>query len=328
MKSNSKNFSKALTLIFTSLCLLFCQTAFAGRLSGGKSYGMKRSYSNSNRSYSNSNYNKSPNTAQPATGQYNSQSNQTAPKSGMSAGTGMLVGAAAGAAAGYMLGKNANNHNNASDVQNQQTYSEPASQSHIPWGMIAILGVLLFIGLVLFRRIRPANINTQESLRNNNNNSMQNSMQNSFDIPSINRGNVNPTSQPIQNVTTLDNSKMPDGIETVYFLRQAKGTFLHVQSMNNKENISEIAKYMTDELYNELSDNINNNQYVADFTELNCELVNTEIVDNKLIASVKYSGMVSDEPNKAPEPFTEIWHFVKTDLNSNKWLIAGIEQAQ
>lgn len=50
---------------------------------------------------------------------------------------------------------------------------------------------------------------------------------------------------------------MADGIEVQFFLRQAKGMFLHIQSMNTPENVSEIAKYMTPELYFEMKSLIN-----------------------------------------------------------------------
>lgn len=310
MKSNSKS----LTLVFTILCLIFTQNTFAARLSGGKSYGTNRSYSGN--SYSKQNTNT---TQQQTTG---AQPSQGTPSRGMGAGTGALLGAAAGGAAGYMLGKNAANHN-ASDVSQSPSYSQ---QSNIPWGIIAILGALLIIGLMFFRRSRPV---TQTNNQFRTSDSQQ---QNSFQIPTINKNSsssqtYNQTqTQPIQAAPTIE--KMPDGVETMYFLRQVKGTFLHVQSMNNKENISEIAKYMTNDLYAELKDVISNNQYVADFTKLDCELVDAVMENNQLIASVKFSGLVSDEPNKAPEAFSEIWHFVKSDLNSNKWLISGIQQVQ
>jgi predicted lipid-binding transport protein (Tim44 family) len=122
--------------------------------------------------------------------------------------------------------------------------------------------------------------------------------------------------------------RMPDGVETIYFLRQVKGMFLHIQSMNNAANIDEIAKYMTPDLYKEISNDIINNASIADFSSLDCCLINSETNDNQLVASVKFFGNVSEEPDQPAKPFTEIWNFIKPDITINRWLVAGIQQAE
>lgn len=298
--------------IVVSTSLIFSQGAFAARMGGGKSYGMQRSNSNSNYSQSYTGTQQ----AQPA-----------AARPGMGAGSAALLGAAAGAAGGYMLGKSMNNNENrnqnASSVQtNGQT------QSNIPWGTIGILAILLFLGLMLFRKSRA----NPGFFGNNNVNSNPN---NTFNIPTINRSNttaantgipVRPGAQPapVQNYTQ---ERMPDGIEPVYFLRQVKGMFLHIQSMNNPDNITEIEKYMTAGLYQEIKSSVSANTFVADFSNLDCQLLDCEMANSQLVASVKFYGMVSDEPNQPSHPFSEIWNFVKTDLTtSGKWLVAGIQQ--
>jgi predicted lipid-binding transport protein (Tim44 family) len=100
-----------------------------------------------------------------------------------------------------------------------------------------------------------------------------------------------------QNNFVKDSAKLIDGIEREFFLRQAKGIFLRIQSMNNKDNVNEIAKYLTPELYQNIKDEINNNEFIADFINL----------------------------NKNTEPFSEIWHFLKKDIAVNKWIVAGIQ---
>jgi predicted lipid-binding transport protein (Tim44 family) len=96
--------------------------------------------------------------------------------------------------------------------------------------------------------------------------------------------------------------------------------------MNNQENVAEVAKYMTPELYQEIREEIMNNNFIADFSNLECQLLNCEMKDNTLIASVRFFGNVSDEPNQSPQPFSEVWNFIKTDLQTGKWLVAGIQQ--
>lgn len=303
-------------LILVSCSLILSQNAFAARFGGGKSYGMQRnttSYSSQNRSYQ-----------QQPSQQY--QQNNTRPR--MGAGTAAMLGAAAGAAGGYMLGRNSNNNTiNASGTQSAAP-SEMGS-NNIPWGMIGILAVLLCLGLIFFRKSKanPGLFGNSDGMNNSNNFNNNQTM---------NRTNAAVNTAPSSKLfgfkaaaPTPTNlmDKMPDGIEAMYFLRQVKGMFLHIQSMNNKENVSEIQKYMTDGLYQEMKSSVSENAFVADFSNLDCQLLNAEMVNQQLVASVKFFGMVSDEPEQASQPFAETWNFVKTNLTSTgKWLVAGIQQ--
>ncbi len=296
---------KIMTLLICA-CLVLSQSAFAARMGGGKSYGMQRSAN------TNSNYSPQPQAAPQATGQ--------APRQGMGAGTAAVLGAAAGAAGGYMLGKSMSNNASGGSVQSER------SGAGIPWGTIGILGILLFLGLMLFRRSKA----NPGFFGNTNNGINPGPAQNSFKIPGINRDNNTQTANQSGNfqqaAPQVNTTRMPDGVEAMYFLRQVKGTFLHIQSMNNPDNVSEVEKYMTPNLYQEIKSNITANTYVADFSNLDCQLLDCETSNGQLIASVKFFGLVSEEPNQPAKPFSEIWNFVKPDMNANKWLVAGIQQ--
>ena len=309
-----KQINKKLSVILLSTALLVTQNAFAARLGKQRSMGMQRSTSN----YQSNNSNYRP---------YNSQANpaqQQAPQR-RSPGMGSVVaGAAAGAVGGYMLGKAMNsNERVAASQPEQRAYSN--SESHIPWGIIAILGALLLIGLMIFRRkAMPqtgSGVNFNTPQQNNTN----------FDIPNIRKENTSYANsgqaQAQPNQQNQNMQKMADGIEAQYFLRQAKGMFLHIQSMNTPENVSEIAKYMTSELYAEMQQLINENDYVADFSQLDCNLLESTTENNNYIASVKFFGLVSDSPTSPAVNFSEIWHFIKPiGIDNAKWLVAGIQQ--
>ncbi len=319
------NFKK-IAVMFILFCLVLSQNAMARRMGGGGSYGMQRSMSRPNYS----------NTYQPQYAQPQPSMNQGAApqRQGMGAGTAAALGAAAGAAGGYMLGRSMANNNgvaqndmaNASGVVQQQTSEMPAANtSKMPWGIIAILVLLLVFGLMFFRKkISPdmpiGRMNNQGFNSGNTFNSSTNQSQSVNYAP---QGNYGAPNQPAM----VQPTKMPDGVEAVYFLRQVKGMFLHIQSMNNRDNLAEVEKYMTSQLYQELKDSIANNGAVADFTNLDCQLLDSAVEgNNQLVASVKFFGLVSDEPNQAPQPFSEIWNFVKSDLTYGKWLVAGIQQ--
>ncbi len=326
---------KKFLVILLAGSLLF-NNAFAGRFGGGRSSGMQRSMSRPTGG-SSSNYGH--------TGQApNMGSGQQQQRSGMGAGTAAMLGAAAGAAGGYMLGKSNSNNNaaantNASGAVAAKTAEEP--RSSIPWGTIGVLIAILALGLIFFRR----KINPSLSSHNPMNNF--NSGNNNFNMQNINRTAnnaqaVKPTGKPILRFgsaaqTTEQIDKLPDGLETIYFLRQAKGMFLHIQSMNSSDNISEIQKYMTAQLFAEVKDDITNNPSVADFTNLDCQLLQCDSVaasqtedgqtiEAHLVASVKFFGLVSENPEQPPIPFSEIWNFVKSESTNNKWIVAGIQQ--
>ena len=329
--------SNRILIALVSFSVLFSQSAIAARMGGGRSIGMQRSISKPiNNSYS----------RQTVTPQQIQTVQQVQPqRQGMSAGTGALLGAAAGVAGGYMLGKsmandNTNKDTNPNNAQQSNTNGEQnsavaptKSESNIPWGIIAILVALLVIGLAIFRRKSSPQLAQPNNLGNNN-----------FKIPGINKNN-----QPQMNnynrtttqqyvggffnggnqqspVNISENDRMPDGIEIQYFLRQAKGMFLHIQSMNTPDNVNEVAKYMTPDLYNALKSEVENNKFVGDFSQLDCQLLECDnSTPSQIIAMVQFSGMVSEEPNQPAVKFSEIWNFYK-EIPNGKWIVAGIQQ--
>lgn len=321
-----RNSTKKLSVILLSFSLLLSQSANAARMGKSSNSGMQRSVTTTNTT-SNSASPSSINSA----GQ--GAANQAQPRSGMGAGA-VVAGAAAGALGGYMLGK-ASNNRNSSQTQSQQN----APESQFPWGIIAILGLLLVIGLMMFRRRTPA-LNTPNGPAGFPNNSPQ--QNNNFNIPNIkqnsatyvpgqytNGSNTNAAGQPqvSQPAQSPQIEKLPDGVETQYFIRQVKGMFLHIQSMNTPENVAEVEKYMTPELYSDVRETITGNDYVADFSQLDCRLLDATTENAKYIASVMFSGKVSEAPNSPAVDFSEIWHFIKPASDANaKWLVAGIQQ--
>ena len=351
---------RSFILLFTILCMLFVQVAEAARIGSGRSSGMQRSTSNyggyRNNGYSNANrtgnnYGNANNGSQ-GTGIANNNG-----KAGMGAGTAGLIGAAAGATGGYLLGKSMANNNdtnnqnnlksNASGVNQNVTSNEPQqlinqaqnlnAESKFPWGIIAILVALLVFGLMFFRKksifgTQGGNNNFFGSTNNNDNANISNTNNgyNNQNTPNSNQQQFNQQN----NFTTPANNNpsnpnvMLDGIEVIYFLRQAKGMFLHIQSMNNAINVEEVAKYLTPELYNEIKQDIMTNNSIADFVNLNCRLLNNEIINNnQLVASVEFNGMVSEDAGQPQNNFMEIWNFIKPDMAVNRWLVSGIQQA-
>ncbi|MGO1158357.1 Tim44 domain-containing protein [Acinetobacter lwoffii] len=127
---------------------------------------------------------------------------------------------------------------------------------------------------------------------------------------------------------TQSGSQLPDGTEPAAFLRVARQRFNHIQSMNTASNITEIQRYLTPDLYQSMYNDIMNNQDqdVAEFSNLNAMVVDSSTDNSQYIVSVRFTGTVSEDLNSLPQPFAEIWHFTKPVGSNQDWVVAGIQQ--
>ncbi|RQW25868.1 Tim44 domain-containing protein [Rhodobacteraceae bacterium CH30] len=299
------SYAKTLVLALSMASMLAAPFAEAAKLGKSKSFGMKRSAPTQNYQ-------------QPARTPVQPMAPAQQPRKGPGVGTAIAAGAA-GAAAGYMLGS-AMSGGEASGGANE------AAGSGMPWGTLAMLGLLFAGGMMLFRR-RMANQATP-AMRAPQMAGMPMSApapQNArFDsIPSIGSGLQGGAAGAMAG--SYGQQRLPDGTEVPAFLRQAKATFLHLQSLNSPDNVDEISKYMTPDLFAAMREDILSNSGMADFPQLECSVLDAVTEGGRYIASVRFSGTVSEDVNAATVPFAETWHYVK-DSGSPRWLLAGIQQ--
>jgi len=137
-----------------------------------------------------------------------------------------------------------------------------------------------------------------------------------------------PANAPFGAAYTNSGSQLPDGTEPAAFLRVARQRFNHIQSMNTASNISEIQRYLTPDLYQSMYNDImaNQDQDVAEFSNLNAMVVDSSNENGQYVVSVRFTGTVSEDLNSLPQPFAEVWHFVKPAGSNQDWLVAGIQQ--
>jgi predicted lipid-binding transport protein (Tim44 family) len=136
------------------------------------------------------------------------------------------------------------------------------------------------------------------------------------------------TSAPFGTAYTNSGNQLPDGTEPAAFLRVARQRFNHIQSMNSASNIAEIQRYLTPDLYQSMYNDImaNQDQDVAEFSNLNAMVADSSTENGQYVVSVRFTGNVSEDLNSLPQPFTEVWHFVKPAGSNEDWLVAGIQQ--
>ena len=136
------------------------------------------------------------------------------------------------------------------------------------------------------------------------------------------------TQAPFGGASMSNGNQLPDGTEPAAFLRVARQRFNHIQSVNSASNVEEIRRYLTPELFNSMYQDImaNQDQDVAEFSNLNAMVVDSSNENGQYVVSVRFTGTVSEDLNSLPQPFAEVWHFVKPAGSNQDWQVAGIQQ--
>lgn len=339
-KTNRPTNSLMVALMMTAMVV--SPLAEAKRVGGGKSYGMSRS-SNS------SSYNNSGSSTSYSTPQRQSVTPVTpAPTAPQRSGVGMgtVAGAAlAAGAVGYMVG-NSNEaraaestaQNPESDPTTNAVQAQPEEQKRsFAWLWLIVLAAGAFF---LYRRFSakksvPAGNSPfvglpsgaqggpfgHQRVSNPNTNLGGGSGTNIFGQSVGGAGAAMPThAAPFQGGDTL-----PDGTSKAAFLRQARASFLHLQSMNANSHVEELRRYFTPEMYEHIRAEVMSNQDTAEFPQLNAQVVESATEGHQYVASVLYSGLVSESLDAPSVTFSETWHFVKP-IQGGEWLVAGIQQ--
>ena len=305
----------------TAALLVAPLAAEAKRAGGGKSHGMSRQAAPT-QSY------QQPRQATPA---QQPTAPATAPaKSGPRVG-GMVAAGVAGAAIGAVAANALADDNSASQAQAQE--EKGGIPSWIWILLAAAVAIFIFRKMGAKKKVAPKpyapnNGSTQAPFgqqaaprtSNDNSNIFGQSVGGSAAAPQNNA--------PFGAAYTNSGSQLPDGTEPAAFLRIARQRFNHIQSMNTASNISEIQRYLTPDLYQSMYQDImaNQDQDVAEFSNLNAMVADSATENGQYVVSVRFTGTVSEDLNSLPQPFAEVWHFVKPAGSTQDWLVAGIQQ--
>lgn len=308
--------------------LLVAPLAEAKRAGGGKSHGMSRS-ATPTQSY------QQPRQATPA---QQPVAPATAPqKSGPSVGS-MVAAGVAGAAIGAVAANALADDNTAS----QATAAEEEKGGIPSWIWILLAAAGAFF---IFRKMgAKKKLTSTNPYAPNNGGQAASPFGQAPVAPRASTDNTNIFGQsvaggaatqtpvntaPFGSAYTNSGSQLPDGTEPAAFLRIARQRFNHIQSMNTASNIEEIRRYLTPDLYQSMYNDImtNRDQDVAEFSNLNAMVTDSATENGQYVVSVRFTGTVSEDLNSLPQPFAEIWHFVKPAGSTQDWLVAGIQQA-
>lgn len=123
---------------------------------------------------------------------------------------------------------------------------------------------------------------------------------------------------------------VPAGFDTEGFLRQAKLNFIRLQAANDAGNLDDLKQFLAPEVFAEIQlqyEARGKTKQETDVQHLDAEIL--EVVDegNLHVASVRFSGTLRED-GAAAAPFAEIWHLVKPISGERGWQVAGIQQIQ
>jgi predicted lipid-binding transport protein (Tim44 family) len=134
---------------------------------------------------------------------------------------------------------------------------------------------------------------------------------------------VHPASQPVLG------SRLPEGFDADAFLHTAKVCFIRLQSAYDAGNASDLREFTSPEMFAELKLEIDERKGAPNQTDvlsLDAQLLGVDAVAADHMASVRFSGMLREQPGTPAEAFDEVWNFTRPTAGQGGWVLAGIQQ--
>ena len=122
---------------------------------------------------------------------------------------------------------------------------------------------------------------------------------------------------------------IPADFDAEAFVRNAKVNFIRLQAANDARNLEDIREYTTPELFAEIKMNWmeqSGSTQKTDVVSLNAEVLDVTEEAARYIVSVRFTGLLREDANAAPEAIDETWHLTKPRSGNSGWLVAGIQQ--
>lgn len=140
-----------------------------------------------------------------------------------------------------------------------------------------------------------------------------------------------PFSQPGSVSATASDStgRIPAGFDTEAFLRVAKLNFIRLQAANDAKNLDDLREFVSPEMFAEIKMQMDERGHApqqTDVVSLNAELLEVSTEQGRHVASVHFSGLISEVAGTAAAPFNEVWNLSKPVEGNKGWVVAGIQQ--
>lgn len=114
------------------------------------------------------------------------------------------------------------------------------------------------------------------------------------------------------------------------FLEGARTHFIRLQAAWDQADFRDIRDYTTPQLFAELKRERERLREETQYTEvvtLDAEIAGVRRDNDRVVASILFSGLIREEESAVADPVREIWHVQHDwDRSEGDWLIAGIQQ--
>ena len=128
---------------------------------------------------------------------------------------------------------------------------------------------------------------------------------------------------------------VPAGFDSEGFLAACKTNFVTLQGAWDRSDISALREMMTDEMLDQIKTQLAEREShtggvvnKTDVLRLDAQLLGIEETDTVYMASVEFSGMISENVSAGPSPFREVWNMTKPRNGAGGWLVAGVQALQ
>lgn len=122
---------------------------------------------------------------------------------------------------------------------------------------------------------------------------------------------------------------VPADFDVPAFLRNAKTYFIRLQAAWDKADLNDIREFSSTEMFAEFRLELQErgiSANVTDVVKLDAELLGVETAGNDYLASVKFTGLIKEQPSADAAPFAEVWNLSKPVSGQGGWVLAGIQQ--
>ena len=122
---------------------------------------------------------------------------------------------------------------------------------------------------------------------------------------------------------------LPADFDAEGFVRQAKKSFIALQTAHDRGDLAALRELTTDEMFDLVKADVgarSRERQQVDIVTLEATLVEVTTERDMHWASIRFSGMLREEEGGAPVSFEEVWNLRKPASGESGWLLAGIQQ--
>lgn len=121
--------------------------------------------------------------------------------------------------------------------------------------------------------------------------------------------------------------RWPADFDATEFVRHAKLNFVRLQAIHDEKDLATIRDFVTADLLREIEADVRDGgPQKTEVVTLNAEVLDVATEGKLYVVSVRFSGLIRETAEGAPEAFSEIWHLEKPVNGRSGWLVAGIQQ--